>query len=150
MAVEPPLPPIPDGGLTDAMPVWLRPSRSKAASTDHRSASSGALSEFSTILTDDDLPHWLRQIGDQPSGAMVSGDPASSATSPRPPAEDNSEQAASRRVRIGSAPARAATSMPLHALPDLGAPTFQRRVSPWAIGVAVVVLAIVVIVLAFG
>jgi len=150
MTAEPPLPPIPDGGLADTMPDWLRSSGSTNASTDDRPASSATSSEFSTILTDDDLPEWLRRFGDQPSGAVVSNESASSATAPRPPAEDLSEHTASRRVRIGLTPVPAATSMPLHPLPDLNAPTSHRRVPPWAIGVAVVVMAIIVIALAFG
>lgn len=69
------LPPIPDGGLAQSMPDWLR--RPPAWRTLHdteieqpKPATTGELPEADTsvidprtFLTDDDLPAWLRRFG---------------------------------------------------------------------------------------
>jgi hypothetical protein len=53
-----PLPPLPDGGLAQAMPDWLRaepPSPSPPAA-------SVAVTDPTGFITEDDLPEWLRQL----------------------------------------------------------------------------------------
>jgi hypothetical protein len=54
-----PLPPLPDGGLARVMPDWLRDE--PAAEPSPASAIDPA-----DLVTADDLPDWLRQLGPEP------------------------------------------------------------------------------------
>ena len=78
------LPPIPDGGLTDAMPEWLRrppawrtlPDREVMVPEPENASDlpepDESIIDPRTFLTDDDLPAWLRRLG--PGRALRSQD----------------------------------------------------------------------------
>src|SRR5215218_9505796 len=58
-----PLPPIPDGGLSRAMPGWLR-------SAPHSTIQATELpqpapNEFASILSDEDIPLWLKRMAER-------------------------------------------------------------------------------------
>lgn len=69
------LPPIPDGGLTESMPDWLRrppawrtlPDREVTAPEPEDAAElpepDDSVIDPRTFLSDDDLPEWLRNLG---------------------------------------------------------------------------------------
>jgi hypothetical protein len=68
----PPLPPLPDGGLSTSMPAWLREppgaaSLSPVAVTagsriEIETAPLGSQADPRTFLSDDDFPRWLREL----------------------------------------------------------------------------------------
>lgn len=66
----PPLPPLPDGGLRDSMPSWLRePPPSPIThhpfpqtSNPRPSTPLGPRADPRTFLSDDDFPPWLREL----------------------------------------------------------------------------------------
>ncbi|MDQ4044945.1 MAG: hypothetical protein M3173_05800 [Chloroflexota bacterium] len=69
------LPPIPDGGLAESMPEWLRRppawrtlpdaevEHGKPAEADELPEADTSPIDPRTFLTDDDLPDWLRRFG---------------------------------------------------------------------------------------
>jgi hypothetical protein len=78
---EPPLPPLPDGGLSANMPSWLRPGAGSATASAEPAAaahpvpsspradlSARSLAEDPTdttsFISEKDLPDWLRQLAD--------------------------------------------------------------------------------------
>lgn len=100
---EPTNRPIPDGGLADAMPDWLRrppawrnlprtttpatavPSRPPLPDPDT------SIIDPRTLVSVDDLPAWLREIAARPLTApsqppLPTADPAPPASEPEPPA----------------------------------------------------------------
>lgn len=98
----PPLPPLPDGGLSASMPAWLReapivegsapdgvvtPEAAReepalAGQTNTRHAL-GSRADPRTFLTDDDFPDWLRALAARESAAAAPPLPARPAASRR-------------------------------------------------------------------
>ncbi|HEV2127036.1 MAG TPA: hypothetical protein VGR22_00275 [Thermomicrobiales bacterium] len=79
------LPPIPDGGLAESMPEWLRrpPAwrtlrdeevvQAEPPETDEIPEADDSPIDPRTFLTDDDLPDWLRRLGSVSSPQPESG-----------------------------------------------------------------------------
>lgn len=141
-----PLPPIPDGGLATAMPAWLRPAAGLQAAPTPPESPAGTHPDFAAILTDDDLPDWLRRFGDgaPKSGALGIGDQGTERPAAGPQAIP--ESLSQRRVRIGSIPAPAA-SIPLRPPLRETPPDVRGRADRWVIGAALVVTTIAIVVL---
>ena len=81
-----PLPPLPDGGLSAAMPDWLRlpPAalqRSPAPQQGTPAAESAVL-DPRTLLSADDLPAWIRRLADEQQPTVP--EPAPLAAPPPP------------------------------------------------------------------
>ncbi len=145
LSPERPLPPLPDGGLAEAMPEWLRAAPESPApptmeaSPNHGLATSevdGDLRDPTTYLSPDDLPAWIHQLVareratpeptpiDQPLvAAAPSVDPGGTeaATAPfsRHPAESPLAEGDSRLARI---PPGAVSDSPGSAHDETGAP----------------------------
>ncbi len=86
LSSEPPLPPLPDGGLGASMPAWLRdPSPLTALPTESMPETPAPdLTDTTAFLSEDDLPEWLRRLAASlPRDAEGSSE--SSPTVPFPP-----------------------------------------------------------------
>ncbi len=61
---EPPLPPLPDGGLAASMPAWLRDSGPPMARPTEQPSGLPVPdpTDTTTFLSEDDLPEWLRRL----------------------------------------------------------------------------------------
>jgi hypothetical protein len=79
-----PLPPIPDGGLSRAMPAWLR--SSPDATAEQPQSSHPAPNEFASILSDEDIPDWLKRMAERHSTEQTraAGEPKIPASAPDP------------------------------------------------------------------
>jgi len=128
-----PLPPLPDGGLTSAMPDWLRPTEA-GGGIDARVRSAPAPPDPydpATFLTAEDLPAWLRALAEpgklaapstlaapEDAGHREAAPGASLPDQPRQPiptvAESTTVKAigAEAAIRGGSLPQRASRSQP--------------------------------------
>jgi hypothetical protein len=91
------LPPIPDGGLAETMPEWLRrppawrtlPDREVVAPQPDEATElpepDDSVIDPRTFLTDDDLPLWLRNLGPgRRRNAAVAGEPDAGTDEPEP------------------------------------------------------------------
>jgi len=99
------LPPIPDGGLSESMPEWLRRppawrtlkdadvSQTVPSRTDRLPDEDTSVIDPRTFLTEDDLPAWLRNMGSgrQLTSAVDQGDDEGIAA----PSEDRNKVATS-------------------------------------------------------
>jgi len=110
-----PLPPIPDGGLARAMPAWLRSSPMSIIETTPTPPP--APNEFASILSDEDIPLWLKRMAerhaaDQASAAIAtdSQEPAAAAS---PLLPDSFEVAAPLPVPAGRGERRVMVGAPL-------------------------------------
>ncbi len=98
-------PPLPDGGLTTAMPEWLRSSettvpRDRAAAASPPDPARGTAfdpNDLRTILSEDDLPEWLRRIADRHAAVA----PSSPELSTRAPITDVEPEFAARIAASG-------------------------------------------------
>lgn len=120
-----PLPPIPDGGLSEVMPGWLRqpPSTATSAATaEHPADTPVADLDPAGFLTEDDLPDWLRQL------SATAGPPAPSAANEGaapPPSPAPAPPVATARIEI---PQR--QPAPERSGPSPASATTGERVSP--------------------
>ncbi len=87
----PPLPPLPDGGLSDSMPAWLRqapaveaapavpPMVAAGVSGAHQVRDLleplGPRADPRTFLTDDDFPQWLRDLAARDAASRPTSPP---------------------------------------------------------------------------
>jgi hypothetical protein len=125
------LPPIPDGGLADSMPEWLRrppawrtlPDRDVVQTEPVETAAlpepDTSVIDPRTFLSDDDLPLWLRNLGRGRAGTVVH-EPAVAGPESRPELEAlrTEETPTSRFVpATPPAPPEASASQP-RALPE--------------------------------
>ena len=117
----PPLPPLPDGGLAQAMPDWLRDPPAVPAMS--ATAPAGA-NDPAAFLTEDDLPAWLRQLSGQGPAPALPATPAPATSAPpgreqtaisQPPAPNPplpGARPAARAPGTAASPARAHGSEP--------------------------------------
>ncbi len=158
MSQSRPLPPLPDGGLADAMPEWLRPGTPLAAQASPPPSVSSSPADFSTILSEDDLPEWLKRVAARDSGLQsltpIDERPDTISAEAQPPHIGTDDPAIGpplRRVRIGSIPAPpAATTMPLIPKSAQAAAPAHRERSAMVVGgllIAVVIVVLLVVML---
>lgn len=172
---EPDMPPIPDGGLSTAMPEWLRrppawrtlPDREEARaatveSTNLPQADTSAI-DPRTFIQDNDLPEWLRSMrrsapnpGVQPESIPEEGD-----TFTRPGSVTESESPGAARAPMVFRPAQPRVSRPSspvttsvqptnRVIPprtSAGQPRWEQRATTLALGVALVLALMVILVL---
>ncbi len=142
---ERPLPPIPDGGLAAAMPDWLRPSPATTAEYHRVTISNGYPSDFSTILTDEDLPEWLRRFGDRPPQPDGDAAPIEATAPPISDVGNPSHEIPPSHVRVELSAVQAGSP-----LPERGLSFALHRFVPWGVGAILLALAIAMIVLILG
>lgn len=150
-----PLPPIPDGGLARVMPTWLRSNRHSDVETT--STPPPEQNEFAGILSDEDIPVWLKRLAERHAAEQA---PAAVATeSPAPAAspvqQDSFEapptpapaEADDRRVMAGAEPPRPIDSPPSTARQHRKTrlPAVENRT---AIGVGILAAILAVVILA--
>ncbi len=99
--VETPLPPIPDGGLSRAMPDWLR-SGPRATTAETTLPPQPAPNEFANILSDEDIPVWLKRMAERHAADRA---PAAVATQTHAPAASPVQTASSGTANPPPAPA---------------------------------------------
>ena len=138
--VDTPLPPIPDGGLSRAMPNWLRSSNGVAA--EEAQSPQSTPNEFAEILSDEDIPVWLKRMAERhaaenaPPGNLTESPeraaPLVQTASPAPPAQAPAAQP-ERRVTVGAVPP----------VPRDPAPTSTRRAVETRTAIGVGILAAV-------
>ncbi len=145
----PPLPPLPDGGLSASMPAWLREPLAREAEPGsiaaHAPETAPATVEAPTapppaqtdprlFLTDDDFPRWLRALAAARAAARAADAPAA-VPLPPPPAPWtgwSGSPAASPRVESPSPAAAApASEPPAAALVGARAREERRPRAPW-------------------
>lgn len=159
MSQSRPLPPLPDGGLADAMPEWLRQETPLAAQASPSPSVRSSPPDFSTILSEDDLPEWLKRVAARESGhqslAPVAERSDMISDEPRPSlnvADDPATSPPLRRVRIGSTlTPPAATTKPLVPKSDRAVlPAHRGRFAMVVGGLMVAVVIVVLLVVLFG
>jgi hypothetical protein len=132
------LPPLPDGGLAQSMPGWLRDA--PAVPPDPH--------DPATFLTVDDLPAWLRAMGEAPPSAAPATEPEA-APPPRPeplylptaPANDASG------ATVGPAAPRSGAPVAPPAEPELPRVPRERMDSGTAAGIATALILFLVLAL---
>ena len=154
-----PLPPIPDGGLARAMPAWLRSSHHSDVETT--SAPPPEPSEFASILSDEDIPVWLKRMAERHAAEQVQAAVVTETPAPADsPFQPNSFAAAptvtpsgagEHRVMVRAEPPRPIEPAPSTARQPRKTrlPAVENRTAIWigilAAIVAVLILAFVVI-----
>jgi hypothetical protein len=145
------LPPIPDGGLADTMPDWLRRPPAWRALPDREIAlpepeGTGDLPEPDEsvidpreLLNDDDLPGWLRTLGRaRPATPPVAGEPVEVAPGGIQPvagaeASESGQPAPATSSRfVPAAPPVSAAARPAPAVPPSGGTLPAAPVTPTA------------------
>lgn len=170
------LPPIPDGGLAESMPDWLRRPPAWRTLRDSevvqtRPAETATLPEPDTsdidpraFVSDDDLPAWLRDLGHARRVAATPGDDdalapeAEPAREPSPepvaPAEAPEERPPSRfvprQLDVNPPPAtgRAPRPAALTAQPPEGAPWWRGTIAVAVLAVLLLLAIVAIVVLA--
>ena len=151
-----PLPPIPDGGLSRAMPGWLRSApHSPIEATD---LPQPAPNEFASILSDEDIPLWLKRMAERHAAENAppvnladtteSASPPIQTASPTPTAA--APTALVRRVMVGATPPRSIEPAPATTRRSRRKrmPVIEHR-TPIGIGILVAIVAIVILAVIF-
>lgn len=149
--VDTPLPPIPDGGLARAMPDWLR--LGPHATADSAELLGPPPNEFASILSDEDIPVWLKRMAERHAAESAPPTPPTVTTEEAAPPVLEAAPAAppapapmpERRVMVGAVPPRPITSAPPKIRRTRRRPPVKRRT---ALGVGVLAAAAALIVLA--
>ena len=142
------LPPIPDGGLAESMPDWLRrppawrtlPEREVAIPEPEAAAElpapDASVIDPRTFLSDDDLPAWLRALGPGRRAGSAAGtaeaSPPSESRAHTAVADPRGRDAAADTVRLPG-PARFVPTSPAAPVPgpgSSGTPRADGRLAP--------------------
>ncbi len=148
-----PLPPIPDGGLSRAMPGWLR--LAPHSTIEAPELPQPVPNEFASILSDEDIPLWLKRMAER--HAAENAPPvnlAQSTEAANPPIRAARAEAAApapaapeRRVMVGATLPR-----PIDPAPTISQQPRRKRLAPveirTAIGVGILVAIAALVILA--
>ena len=148
-----PLPPIPDGGLSRAMPGWLR--SAPHATIEATNSPQPEPNEFASILSDEDIPLWLKRMAERHAAENApsvhldqstgTASPPIQTTSPVPAVA--APTALGRRVMVGASTPRPVEPSPTDTqrLRRKRMPSVEHRT---AIGIGILVAIAAVVVLA--